>query len=193
MKTRIWFPALMLLVVMTVVTGLGYPLLVTAVGGFLFPSQARGSLVTRGNEVVGSILVGQHFTSDRYFWGRPSATGPMPYNAGASSGSNLSPRGEALRAQVAERVEALKKANPDAKGPIPADLVTGSGSGLDPHISRAAALYQVPRIAQARDGVDEARLVRLVERMTQGRQLGLLGEPRVNVLGLNLALDQGKF
>ncbi len=189
MKNRVWLPSIMLLVVMTVLTGVAYPLVVTAAGRLLFPSQARGSLVTRGAQVVGSALVGQQFTSDRYFRGRPSATGPMPYNAGASSGSNLTPRGDALKRQVADRVEALKKANPDARGPIPADLVTASASGLDPDISRAAALYQVPRVAQAR-GVPEDGVLALVTRVSRGRQLGLLGEPRVNVLRLNLVLDE---
>ncbi len=189
MKNRVWLPSIILLVVMTVLTGVAYPLVVTAAGRLLFPSQASGSLVTRGGQVVGSALVGQQFTSDRYFWGRPSATGPMPYNAAASSGSNLTPRGDALKQQVADRVDALRKANPDARGPIPADLVTASGSGLDPDIARAAALYQVPRVAKARN-VPEDRVLALVARVSQGRQLGFLGEPRVNVLRLNLALDE---
>jgi potassium-transporting ATPase KdpC subunit len=192
-KTRIWLPSLALLVVMTVLTGVAYPLLVTGVAVLAFPARAGGSLVTHDGKVVGSALIGQGFASDRYFQGRPSATGPMPYNAGASSGGNLSPRGDVLKGQVAERVAALQKANPDARGLIPADLVTGSGSGLDPHITKAAALYQVPRVARERGGIEQARLVRLVDRMTEGRQLGFLGEARVNVLGLNLALDEGRF
>ncbi len=192
MKGRIWLPAIMLLVVMTVLTGVAYPLLVTGVSSVLFPRQASGSLLKKGNEVVGSALIGQQFGSPRYFWGRPSATSPMPYNAASSSGSNLTPRGDALRQQVADRVAALQKANPDARMPIPADLVTASGSGLDPHISPAAARYQIPRRARER-GISEERLATLVAKMTEGRQLGFLGEPTVNVLRLNLALDEGRF
>ncbi len=192
MKTRVWLPSLMLLLVMTVLTGVAYPLLVTGVSVLLFPWQAKGSLLAHASGIAGSELVGQQFASDRYFQGRPSATGPMPYNAAASSGGNLSPRGDMLRQQVAERVEALRKVNPDAQGLIPADLVTASGSGLDPHVSVAAALYQVPRLARAR-GLSYDRLASLVKRVAEGRQLGFLGEPRVNVLRLNIALDEGRF
>jgi K+-transporting ATPase ATPase C chain len=181
--------ALIAIVVFTVLTGLLYPLAVTAVARVIFPNQARGSLILREGRAVGSELIGQPFDDPKYFWGRPSATGPFPYNAGASSGSNLGPTAKALREAVAKRIAALREADPGASGPIPVDLVTASGSGLDPHISPAAAEYQVRRVARVR-GVDEGAVRSLVQRFTQGRQFGIFGEPRVNVLRLNLALDE---
>jgi potassium-transporting ATPase KdpC subunit len=182
-------PALMSLLLFTLITGVAYPLVVTGVAQLLFPFQANGSLIVRGGRVVGSALIGQPFDEPGYFWGRPSATSPFPYHAGASSGSNLSPTSPALVSAVRERVRALRAADPTDDAPVPVDLVTASASGLDPHISPAAALYQVPRVARARNmapGVVRA----LVERHIEGRFLGVLGEPRVNVLGLNLALDE---
>src|SRR2546422_5825530 len=180
--------ALVSLAVLTVVTGVVYPVVVTAVAQFVFPHQANGSLIAKDGKVVGSALIGQPFDDPKYFWGRPSATSPFGYNAGSSSGSNLSPTNPALVKAVQERVDALRAADPDAKAPVPVDLVTASASGLDPHISPAAALYQVHRVAKVRK-LDEAAVQRLVEQHTEGRWLGLLGEPRVNVLELNLALD----
>jgi K+-transporting ATPase ATPase C chain len=181
-------PALVLLAVLSVVTGLAYPALVTAVAQAAFPFQANGSLITRDGQVVGSALIGQPFDDPKYFWGRPSATSPFGYNAGASSGSNLSPTNPDLVKAVQGRVEALRAADPGNTAPVPVDLVTASGSGLDPHISPAAALYQVSRVARERKFSRETVLT-LVERHTEGRFWGLLGEPRVNVLALNLALD----
>jgi K+-transporting ATPase ATPase C chain len=181
-------PAVVILVLLTVVTGVAYPLLVTAIAQAVFPSQANGSLVVRDGKVVGSSLIGQPFDDPKYFWGRLSATAPFPYNAGASSGSNYGPLNPALSAAAKGRIDALRKADPGNAAPVPVDLATASGSGLDPHISPAAALYQVSRVAKAR-GVDPAQVRRLVEQHIEGRQLGVLGEPRVNVLRLNLALD----
>ena len=181
-------PAIVVLVLLTVVTALVYPAVVTAIAQVIFPRQANGSLVVRDGKVVGSSLIGQQFDDPKFFWGRPSATSPFQYNAGASSGSNLAPTNPALTKAVQERVDALRAADPDNKAPVPVDLVTTSGSGLDPHISPAAALYQVGRVAKARK-MDEAAVRRLVEQNAEGRQLGFLGEPRVNVLALNLALD----
>jgi potassium-transporting ATPase KdpC subunit len=180
--------ALVSLAVLTVVTGIVYPVVVTAVAQLVFPRQANGSLIVKDGKVVGSALIGQPFDDPKYFWGRPSATSPFGYNAASSSGSNLSPTNPALIKSVQERVDALRAADPDNKAAVPVDLVTASGSGLDPHISPAAALYQVNRVARARK-VDPASVRELVERHTEGRQFGFLGEPRVNVLALNLALD----
>jgi len=181
-------PALMILLLLTLVTGVAYPLLVTGIAQAVFPSQAQGSLVLRDGKVVGSKLVGQPFDDPKYFWSRPSATSPFGDNAGASSGSNLSPTNPDLIKAVQGRVDALRAADPGNTAPVPVDLVTASGSGLDPHISPAAAFYQAPRVAKARKLDPEAvRLV--VERHIEGRFLGFLGEPRVNVLALNLALD----
>ena len=181
-------PALVSLVMLSVVTGLAYPALVTAIAQVVFPHQANGSLIVKDGKAVGSALIGQPFDDPKYFWGRPSATSPFAYNAGASSGSNLGPTSPALIKTVQDRVDALRAADPLNTAPVPVDLVTASGSGLDPHISPAAAFYQAGRVARARQ-LEEAAVRRLVEQHTAGRLLGLLGEPRVNVLTLNLALD----
>lgn len=180
--------ALVTLVILTVITGVVYPLAVTGIAQVLFPHQANGSLLVRNGKTVGSSLIGQPFDNSGYFWARPSATAPFPYNAAASSGSNLGPTNPALVQAVQARIDALKAADPNNTAPIPVDLVTASGSGLDPHISPASAAYQVRRVARAR-GLDEAIVQRLVTEHTERRQLGILGEPRVNVLTLNLALD----
>jgi len=186
-------PAVVLLAVFTVLTGLLYPLAVTGLAQAIFPYQANGSLIrTSGNPgtagTAGSALVGQPFDDPGYFWGRPSATAPFPYNAGASSGSNLGPSTPMLVEAVQTRVATLRDADPGNTQPVPVDLVTASASGLDPHISVAAALYQVPRVARAR-GLDEDTVRQIVAQQTEGRQFGIFGEPRVNVLKLNLALD----
>lgn len=181
-------PALTMLVILTVLTGLVYPLAITGLAQLFFPDQANGSLIVHNGKVIGSKLIGQYFDKPEYFWSRPSATSPFPYNAAASGGSNLGPTNPALIEAVKARVAALRAADPGNDLPIPVDLVTASGSGLDPHISPAAALYQVKRVARAR-GLDESTVQTLVTQHTEGRQFGLLGEPRVNVLELNLALD----
>ena len=168
-----------------------YPLVVFGLGQVLFPQQANGSLILVDGKPVGSSLIGQPFDAPKYFWGRPSATSPFPYNAAASSGSNLGPTNDALIKAVQARIDALKAADPDNPLPLPVDLVTASGSGLDPHISPASAAYQVARVARAR-GKEEAVVLQLVSQHTEARQLGILGEPRVNVLALNLALDTVK-
>lgn len=181
-------PALASLAVFTALTGVAYPLTVTACSNIFFPRQASGSVIVLGEKQVGSSLIGQPFHEPRSFWSRPSATGPQPYNAGSSSGSNLGPTSPALKEAVEARIKALREADPDNRAPIPVDLVTASASGLDPHISPAAAEYQVRRVARAR-GLDEASVRKLVAEHTQGPQFGLFGEPTVNVLELNLALD----
>jgi K+-transporting ATPase ATPase C chain len=181
-------PALVIFVLLSVVTGLVYPLVVTGIAQLTMPAQANGTLIERGGKPVASVLIGQPYSDPKYFWGRPSATGPQPYNAMASSGSNQGPTNPALADAVKERIEALRAADPGNKAPVPIDLVTASGSGLDPHISPAAAEYQMARVARAR-GLDPARLRSLVDAHAQGRDLGLLGERRVNVVTLNLALD----
>lgn len=180
--------ALMMFFILTILTGVAYPLAVTAIAQLLFPHQANGSLISKDGKPIGSTLIGQPFDDPKYFWGRPSATAPFPYNAAASSGSNLGPTNPALIETVKMRVAALKAADPGNDTPVPVDLVTASGSGLDPHISPASAEYQVRRVARAR-GREEALVRTLVSQHTEGRQLGMLGERRVNVLALNLALD----
>lgn len=181
-------PALVLLAFFTILTGLIYPLVITGIAQVIFPSQANGSLITQNSQIVGSELIGQAFTDPKYFWPRPSATGPVAYNGAASSGSNLGPSNPALKEAVRARVQALHKADPTNTAPIPVDLVTASGSGLDPQISVAAALYQASRVARAR-GLDENTVRDLIAKNTVGRDFAVLGEPRVNVLKLNLALD----
>ena len=190
-------PAIVLIVALTAITGLVYPLAMTGIAGTLFPYQTQGSLIEKDGKVIGSILIGQNFTADKYFHGRPSATTTpdpkdptknvdAPYNAANSGGSNLGPTNKALIDRVKGDVEMLKEENPNA--PVPIDLVTTTAGGLDPHISPEGALFQVPRVAKARS-MPEARVRELVASHTEGRLFGLLGEPRVNVLALNLALD----
>jgi K+-transporting ATPase ATPase C chain len=188
-------PAVVALIILTIITGIIYPLVVTGIAQVVFPYQANGSIMLgKDGKPLGSELIGQQFDDPKYFWGRLSATGPVPYTAfnadklTGSSGSNYGPLNPALKDAVQARIDALKAADPGNTAPIPVDLVTASGSGLDPHISPAAAAYQVSRVAKAR-GLDEAQVRDLVARYTEDRQLGFLGEPRVNVLELNLALD----
>ena len=178
-------PAISLLALLTIITGVIYPLIVTGLAQILFPHQANGSLIVMDGKTYGSELIGQQFDDPKYFWGRPSAAG---YNAAASSGSNYGPMNPSLEEVVQARIDALHAADPNNPLPIPVDLVTASASGLDPHISVASALYQVSRIATAR-GLSEAEVTSLIEKYTEGRQFGIFGEPRVNVLSLNLALD----
>jgi potassium-transporting ATPase KdpC subunit len=180
-------PALVSFAVLTLLTGIAYPYAVTGLAQALMPTQANGSLMVQDGRVVGSALIGQPFSDPKHFWGRPSATSPQPYNGANSGGSNLGPTNPALMAAVEARVQALRAADPGNSAPVPVDLVTASASGLDPHISPAAAAYQVPRVARAL-GLDPETVRSLVAEHTQMRQFGVLGEPRVNVLGLNLAL-----
>jgi potassium-transporting ATPase KdpC subunit len=183
-------PALTLFIALSVITGIAYPLLVTAIAQVAFPDAANGSLIEREGRIVGSRLIGQSFTDPKYFWSRPSATGPMAYNAAASSGSNLGAAHPDLAGAVESRIAALRAADPGNAAPVPIDLVTTSASGLDPHISRAAADYQVARVARVR-GLSEAQVRELVASLAQMPTLGFLGEARVNVVELNLALDAG--
>ncbi len=182
-------PAIIMLLVWTVITGMLYPLIVTGLSQLFFPKQANGSLMVDANaNIIGSALIGQAFNDPSYFWGRPSATSPYPYNAAASSGSNLGPTNPVLAETVQTRIQRLKAADPENQQPIPVDLITASASGLDPHISPAAANYQISRVAKARN-MSRVKLRALVETHTEPRQWLILGEPRVNVLSLNLALD----
>ena len=181
-------PALVIFLLLTVFTGGIYPLVVTGIGTSVFGHQAAGSLILKDGKVIGSSLIGQNFADPKYFWGRPSATSPMPYNPLASSGSNQGPLNPALTDAVKGRIEALRTADPGTTAAVPIDLVTASGSGLDPHISVAAANYQVARVARLR-GLQPEQVNALVAKHAQGRFLGLFGEPRINVLELNLALD----
>lgn len=184
-------PALVLFFILTLITGVAYPLVVTGVAQTLFPAQAAGSLILRDGKAVGSELIGQNFTDPKHFWGRPSATGPMPYNASPSSGSNQGPLNPALTDAVKSRIEALRAADPGNTQRVPVDLVTASASGLDPHISPAAASYQAGRVARAR-GLTNDKVQALVDAQTETPLLGFVGEPRVNVLKLNLAIDKLK-
>jgi len=181
-------PALVVFGLLTVLTGIAYPLVVTGIGQAAFHDQVNGSIVQSGDRAVGSRLLGQPFSDPKYFWSRPSATGPQPYNGAVSSGSNQGPINPALEAAVRDRIAALRAADPTNTAPVPVDLVTASGSGLDPHISPAAAEYQVPRVARSRK-MTEVHVRKLVAAATDGRTFRILGEPRVNVLELNLALD----
>jgi len=181
-------PALVIFLLLTVFTGGIYPMIVTGIGAALFHDEASGSLIVKDGKLIGSTLIGQNFADPKYFWGRPSATSPMPYNPLASSGSNQGPLNPALTDAVKARIEALRAADPGNTAAVPVDLVTASGSGLDPHISVAAANYQAPRVARLR-GIEPAQVSALVAKHSAGRFLGVLGEPRVNVLELNIALD----
>ena len=189
MILRLMRPALCLLVLMTCLLGIVYPLLITGAARLAFPAQAAGSLLYRNGKAIGSSLIGQHFSDPKYFWARPSATTPRPYNGLASTGSNLGPLNPALLEQVRANIKALRAADPAASAPVPVDLVTASASGLDPDISVAGAHYQIARVARVR-GLAPASLEKLVAAHEQGKLLGLIGEPRINVLELNLALDQ---
>ena len=182
-------PALFLFLLLTLITGVVYPALVTLISKATMPAQAAGSLIIKDGKVVGSKLIGQNFTDPKYFWGRLSATAPYPYNASASSGSNLGPLNPALTDNIKARIDALHETDPDNAAQVPVDLVTASGSGLDPEISPAAAQYQIARVARVRN-VPVAIVQKLVEQNTEGRQFGLFGEPRINVLAINLALDE---
>lgn len=180
--------AIVMLLLMTVITGIAYPLLATGLAQVMFPGQANGSLIEKNGKPVGSALIGQSFTDARYFWGRPSATSPNPNNSASSSGSNTGPSNPALIDTIKQRIDALHAVDPGNTAPVPVDLITASGSGLDPEISPAAAQYQVSRVAQARK-LSVSQVQALVAEYTSGRTLGILGEPRVNVLKLNMALD----
>jgi len=182
-------PALVSLIVLTILTGMIYPLAVTGLAQLIFPEEANGSIIVKNGKPAGSALIGQPFDDPKYFWGRLSATAPFPYNSAASSGSNLAQSNPVLLDNAKVRIAALKAADPQSPTSVPADLVTASGSGLDPHISPAAAAYQIRRVARDR-GTDEAKLRALIAAYTEPRQFGILGEPRVNVLKLNLALDE---
>jgi K+-transporting ATPase ATPase C chain len=181
-------PAVVSFLLLMLLTGIVYPLLVTGISQGLMPGQANGSMIMKDGKPAGSVLIGQSFSDPKYFWGRPSATSPMPNNAVSSGGSNLGPTNPALMDAIKARVQALKDADPGNKQPVPVDLVTASASGLDPHISPAAAQYQLARVARVRN-LNPDTLRKLVDEHTEGRQFGILGEPRVNVLELNLALD----
>jgi len=180
--------SIVMLLLMTVITGVAYPLAATGLAQLIFPQQANGSLIEKNGKPIGSALIGQSFTDAKYFWGRPSATSPNPNNAASSSGSNTGPTNPALIDTIKQRIDALHAVDPGNKAPVPVDLITASGSGLDPEISPAAAQYQLARVAQARQ-LSTSQVQALVDEYTSGRTLGLLGEPRVNVLKLNLALD----
>ena len=185
-------PAIVLFVLLSVITGIAYPIVTTGVGQWLLPAQANGSLITKDGKVIGSSLIGQNFTESKYFWGRPSATGPYPNNAAASSGSNLGPLNPALADAVKARVAALRSADSESHSPVPVDLVTASASGLDPEISPAAAIYQSNRVAKAR-GLSPDTVQAAIAANTKDRQWGVLGEPRVNFVTLNIALDNLKL
>lgn len=184
-------PALVCFTVLTALTGIAYPLVVTGIGQIAFADQAAGSLILRDGKPIGSSLIGQHFSDPKYIWGRPSATSPMPYNAGNSGGSNLGPSNPALSDAVKDRIEALRAADPGNTAPVPVDLIAASASGLDPHLSVAGALFQAARVAEARN-LPVQQVQQLIDAHAEGRLLGLLGEPRVNVLRLNLALDSAQ-
>jgi K+-transporting ATPase ATPase C chain len=189
--TSLFRPAIVLLLVLTLITGVIYPLVVTGVAQLAFPTQAAGSILVRDGKSVGSSLIGQSFSDPKHFWSRPSATAPQPYNGLASGGSNLGPLNPALTDGIKSRMDALRAADPTNQSPIPVDLVTASGSGLDPDVSLAAAYYQAPRVARER-GLQPQAVLALIAAHARGRWLGILGEPRVNVLDLNLALDAMK-
>jgi K+-transporting ATPase ATPase C chain len=184
-------PAILIFLILTVITGIVYPLFITGIAQVFFPSQANGSLIYQNSKPVGSVLIGQAFNDPKYFWGRLSATSPVPFNAAASSGSNLGPFNPVMLDAVKARIKALKDLDPDNKNPMPVDLVTSSASGLDPHISLAAAYYQASRIARLR-GLSQNAIKVLIAKHASGRLFGLIGEPVVNVLELNLALDAYK-
>ena len=186
---RTVYTSLLMLLLMTILTGVIYPLAVTSIGEIFFPYQSNGSIIEFTGKKIGSKLIGQHFSDPKYFWGRPSATSPNPYNASASSGSNLGPSNPALFVALKDRVDVLRSKNNQNSNLVPVDLVTSSASGLEPHITPASALFQIPRIAKTRN-IEEKQIKILVDRFTEERTIGILGEKRVNVLLLNLALDQ---
>jgi potassium-transporting ATPase KdpC subunit len=186
--SNVFKPALLMFLLLSLITGLAYPALVTLVSMATMPEQAAGSLITNDGKIIGSKLIGQQFNDPKYFWGRLSATGPYAYNGAVSSGSNLGPLNTVLTDNIKARIDALRVADPANTAPVPVDLVTASGSGLDPHISPAAATYQAARVARVR-GIAQSNVDTLVAEYTEGRQLGIFGEPRVNVLQLNIALD----